>query len=130
MISKPFARKKHFVKLICLAILQTYKERDRVNLVLAFDSICRNRDYAFVLGNSEMDFIQVLSDAYDTDLLLAGMVNDPNGDDVGFITVLDTTNCQSIMYRRLYDLVWVSAVHRGRIEDTVYYYLVGYDEDA
>ena len=93
-------------------------------------SICRERDYAFVLGNTELDFKSILIDAYDTELVMAGIVADDNeGADVGYFTVVDTITCTSLYYYRLSTLVSVDAVHRNKKEKTdkstvVYYYLV------
>ena len=75
-----------------------------------------------------MDFKTVLSDAYGTDLLMAGIVTDPNGDDVGYFTVIDTTTCIASMFLRLSDLVSVEAIYRSRATASpYYYYLVGND---
>ena len=93
-------------------------------------SVCRERDYTFVLGNTELDFKSILIDAYDTDIIMAGIVADNDeGGDVGYFTVVDTITCASLYYFRLSALVSVDAVHRNKKEKAdlstkVYYYLV------
>ena len=92
--------------------------------------MCRNRDYAFILGNSKTDYAEgsLIVDGTDTDIVIAGLVEyDTSGSDVGFIAALDSSTCLASLFYRLQDIVWVDAVRASRVSTKSYFYLVGYD---
>ena len=133
-ITKTRNSSKLILKILSFALIQQSGDEEKAHVVMAavsYDSVCRNRDYAFVLGNSALDFKTVISEAYDTDLIMAGMVTDSTlSADTGFFTVLNTVSCESSHYWRLTELVSVDAVFRNRVESSepnvvLYYYLVG-----
>ena len=93
---------------------------------VVFESECRLRDYAIVLGNSVLDFKSIVSDSYHNELVIAGTVNHESST-VAYFTVIEYLNCISKFYKRIENIIRVEAVLRDRISTNSLYYMVGYD---
>ena len=91
-----------------------------------FESECRERDYAIVLGNSVLDFKSIVSDSYHNELLIAGTVEHETTT-VAYFTLIEYLNCISKFYKRIENITRVEAVLRDRISTNSFYYMVGYD---
>lgn len=96
---------------------------------VVFESECRLRDYAIVLGNEYLDFQSIVSDSYNDELVIGGTVVHTYAtvDTVAYLTLIDYPNCISKFYKRISNIDRVTAVLRDRITTNSYYYMVGYD---
>ena len=61
-------------------------------MALGSTSTCRDRDYSIVLGNSDLDLSDVVSDSSNNYMVLAGKVNNANA---SFVVNLDINSCEA-----------------------------------